>query len=155
DLITLIKAGLTDPGKPLGVLFFVGPTGVGKTEIAKTLAEFVFGSPDRMLRVDLSEYKDYDSFEKLIGGSYRNPAGGLLTPRGRQQPFSVILLDEFEKAHTNIFDLFLQVFDDGRLTDARGVTTDFRHTILVMTSNLGSTIGAGAGGVGFGGAAGD
>jgi ATP-dependent Clp protease ATP-binding subunit ClpC len=151
NLITLIKAGLTDPGKPLGVLFFVGPTGVGKTEIAKTLADYIFGSEERMIRIDLSEYKDYESFEKLIGGTYRNTEGGMLTNKVRQQPFSVILLDEFEKAHPNVFDLFLQVFDDGRLTDGKGQTTDFRHTIIIMTSNLGSGIGASGGGIGFGG----
>jgi ATP-dependent Clp protease ATP-binding subunit ClpC len=151
DLITLVKAGLTDPGKPLGVFFFVGPTGVGKTEIAKSLAEYIFGSAERMIRVDLSEYKEYESHEKLLGGTFRQEHG-LLTSKVREQPFSVVLLDEFEKAHGNVFDLFLQVFDDGRLTDGKGVTTDFRHTIIIMTSNLGSGIdAAGAGGgVGFG-----
>jgi ATP-dependent Clp protease ATP-binding subunit ClpC len=151
DLITLVKAGLTEPGKPLGVLFFVGPTGVGKTEIAKALAEYIFGSPDRMVRIDMSEYKDYESFEKLIGGTYRREEGGYLTGKIREQPFSVVLLDEFEKAHPNIFDLFLQVFDDGRLTDGKGVTTDFRQTIIIMTSNLASQIGSGGLGFGSGG----
>ncbi len=149
DLITLIKAGLTDPGKPFGVFLFVGPTGVGKTELAKALAEFIFGSPERMLRFDLSEYKDYESFEKLIGGTYRNRDGGQLTSKVREQPFSVILLDEFEKAHRNVFDLFLQVFDDGRLTDARGRMADFRHTIIIMTSNIASDFKPD--GMGFGG----
>ncbi|MBH24884.1 MAG: hypothetical protein CMH57_10600 [Myxococcales bacterium] len=148
DLITLIKAGLNDPSKPFGVFLFVGPTGVGKTEIAKALAEFIFGSPERLLRFDLSEYKEYESFEKLIGGTWRNREEGQLTSKVREQPFSVILLDEIEKAHPNIFDLFLQVFDDGRLTDARGRTADFRHTIIVMTSNIASAFSAGQ--VGFG-----
>jgi len=149
DLITLIKAGLNDPTKPLGVFLFVGPTGVGKTEIAKTLAEFIFGGPTRMLRFDLSEYKEYESFEKLIGGTIHNREEGQLTSKVREQPFSVILLDEIEKAHPNIFDLFLQVFDDGRLTDSRGRVADFRHTIIIMTSNIASVINPG-GAVGFG-----
>ncbi len=138
DRIALIKAGLLREDKPLGVFFFVGPTGVGKTESAKALAEFLFGSPDRLIRVDMSEFKDYSSFEKLIG----NPRDLSYTPtllaRVRQQPFSVVLLDEFEKAHPNIFDLFLQVFDNGRLTDASGEASDFRQTTIIMTSNLGS-----------------
>ncbi len=154
DLITLIKAGLTDPTKPFGVFLFVGPTGVGKTELAKVLAEFIFGSRDRMLRLDLSEYREYDSFEKLIGGTWRHKEEGRLTGKVREQPFSVILLDEVEKAHPNVFDLFLQVFDDGRLTDGQGRTADFRHTIIIMTSNLASAFKAG-GPVGFGGEEGD
>lgn len=150
DLITLIKAGLTDPSKPFGVFLFVGPTGVGKTELAKALAEFIFGSEDRLLRFDLSEYRDYESFEKLIGGTIRYRDEGRLTSKVREQPFSVILLDEVEKAHPNIFDLFLQVFDDGRLTDATGRVADFRHTIIIMTSNLASAFTPG-GPMGFGG----
>lgn len=149
DLITLIKAGLTDPTKPFGVFLFVGPTGVGKTELAKALAEFIFGSEKRLLRFDLSEYRDYESFEKLIGGTIRYRDDGRLTSKVREQPFSVILLDEIEKAHPNIFDLFLQVFDDGRLTDATGRIADFRHTIIIMTSNLASAFTPG-GPVGFG-----
>ena len=149
DLITLIKAGLTDPSKPFGVFLFVGPTGVGKTELAKALAEFIFGSETRLLRFDLSEYRDYESFEKLIGGTVRYRDEGRLTSKVREQPFSVILLDEVEKAHPNIFDLFLQVFDDGRLTDATGRIADFRHTIIIMTSNLASAFTPG-GPVGFG-----
>ncbi len=138
DRIALIKAGLLREDKPLGVFLFVGPTGVGKTESARALAEFLFGSPDRLIRVDMSEFKDYNSFEKLIG----NPRDPAYTPtllsQVRQQPFSVVLLDEIEKAHPNIFDLFLQVFDSGRLTDASGETSDFQQTIIIMTSNLGS-----------------
>ncbi len=149
DLITLVKAGLADPTKPLGVFLFVGPTGVGKTEIAKALASFIFGSDARLLRFDLSEFKEYESFEKLIGGTVYNREEGKLTSKVREQPFSVILLDEIEKAHPNIFDLFLQVFDDGRLTDARGRLADFRHTIIIMTSNIASAIHTG-GALGFG-----
>jgi ATP-dependent Clp protease ATP-binding subunit ClpC len=144
DLITLIKAGVTDPKKPMGVFFFVGPTGVGKTELAKALAEFIFGKPDRMIRYDMSEFKDYSSFEKLIGDPQapeNSPLqAGSLVSKVRQQPFSVILLDEIEKAHPNIFDLLLQLFDDGRLTDSFGRTTNFTQTIIVMTSNLGADL---------------
>ncbi len=142
DLITLIKAGLTDPRKPMGVFLFVGPTGVGKTEMAKSLADFIFGSADRLVRYDMSEFKDYHSFEKLIGGSRPEETSvnrtGSLLHRIRQQPFSVILLDEIEKAHENVFDLLLQLFDDGRLSDSQGHVTDFTQTIVIMTSNLGT-----------------
>ncbi len=151
DLITLIKAGLTDPKKPYAVLFFVGPTGVGKTEIAKTLAEYIFGSAERMIRVDMSEYMGADSVEKLIGSPWRPDTGATLVARVRAQPFSVILLDEVEKAHAQVFDLCLQMFDDGRLTDARGQTADFRRAIIVMTSNLASRISDASMGFGGGG----
>jgi ATP-dependent Clp protease ATP-binding subunit ClpC len=147
DRISMLKAGLTDPRRPIGVFLFAGPTGTGKTEIAKTLASFLFGSSDRMLRVDMSEYQSEDSQWRLLGDGSQDGAASLVS-RVRQNPFSVILLDEFEKAHSNIWDLFLQVFDDGRLTDRSGNTADFRHCIIVLTSNLGSTIAKG-GGVGF------
>jgi len=143
ELITLVKAGLTDPTKPLGTMLFVGPTGVGKTELAKALAEYIFGSSGRMIRLDMSEYKDYHSFEKLIGRQSADndyARSGSLLGRVRAQPFSVILLDEIEKAHSNVFDLLLQLFDDGRLTDAMGQTTNFTQTIIIMTSNLGGEI---------------
>src|SRR5262249_11485754 len=119
---------------------FVGPTGVGKTEIAKALAEFLFGSPDRLIRFDMSEFKEWNSHEKLIGTQSWNVdlQEGLLTRKVHAQPFSVVLLDEFEKAHQNFYDLMLQVFDDGRLTSARGTLVSFRQTIVIMTSNLGS-----------------
>lgn len=138
DLVTVIKAGLNDPEKPLGCFFFVGPTGVGKTEMAKTLAEYLFGSPDRMLRFDMSEYAEPYNAEKLTG-SPRGNEEGELTRKIRLQPFSVILLDEFEKAHYSIFDVLLQVLGEGRLTDAGGRTADFRSSIIIMTSNLGAS----------------
>jgi ATP-dependent Clp protease ATP-binding subunit ClpC len=143
DTIALYKARLSDPTKPIGIFFFVGPTGVGKTELAKALAAYLFGSPDRMIRLDMSEYVTYDSLEKLLGkrsqSSDVDPTDqGLLTGQVRKLPFSVVLLDEFEKAHSLVYDLMLQVFADGRLTDARGETTDFRNTIIILTSNVGS-----------------
>lgn len=139
DLITLIKAGLTDPTRPQGVYLFIGPTGVGKTELAKSLAEFVFGSRERLVRVDMSEFKDYDSYRRLIGSEHGSDKEGLLTGKIKQHPFSVILLDEFEKAHPNVYDLMLGLFDDGRLTTGRGETVNFCSTIIIMTSNLGQS----------------
>ncbi len=135
DVITLIKAGLTDPGKPFGVFLFVGPTGVGKTELARALAEYIFGDAQRLLRLDMSEYAHPNAYQRLIGG---NGEKGLLTDAVRQQPFSVVLLDEIEKSHLNIFDLCLQIFDAGRLTDGHGQLVDFRRTIIILTSNIGA-----------------
>ena len=145
DRIAMLKAGLTDPGKPIGVFLFAGPTGTGKTELAKTLAEYLFGSPDRLIRLDMSEFQAVESTRKILGEADQQGETRSLTHRVRNQPFSVVLLDEFEKAHPNAWDLFLQVFDDGRLTDAAGQTVDFRHCIIILTSNLGSTIQQGAG----------
>ncbi|HEY0005078.1 MAG TPA: AAA family ATPase [Pyrinomonadaceae bacterium] len=140
ERVAMIKAGLTDPTRPQGVFLFVGPTGTGKTEIAKTLAEFLFGSPERMIRLDMSEFMSGDSLDRILGEHSETAESTALVNAIRKQPFSVVLLDEFEKAHPGIWDLFLQVFDDGRLTDRRGNTADFRHCILIMTSNLGATL---------------
>jgi ATP-dependent Clp protease ATP-binding subunit ClpA/protein subunit release factor B len=138
DLITLVKAGLNDPQKPLGTFFFVGPTGVGKTEMAKVLAEFLFGSRDRMLRFDMSEYASADALSRLIGTAWRPDDDGELPRRVREQPFCVVLLDEVEKAAREVFDALLGVLGEGRLTDAGGRTADFRNAIIIMTSNLGA-----------------
>lgn len=148
ERVAMIKAGLTDPTRPQGVFLFVGPTGTGKTEIAKTLAEFLFGSPERMLRLDMSELQTWESQGRILGEADETSDSAALVNQIRKQPFSVILLDEFEKAHPSVWDLFLQVFDDGRLTDRRGNTADFRHSVIIMTSNLGATLPHGAS-VGF------
>ncbi|MEL7423135.1 MAG: AAA family ATPase [Bacteroidota bacterium] len=142
ERIAMIKAGLTDPSKPFGVFLFVGPTGTGKTEITKILAEYLFSSPDRMIRLDMSEFQSADSYTKIFGdyGTVHNSTS--LVNKIRKTPFSVILLDEFEKAHHRIWDLFLQIFDDGRLSDSQGTSVDFRQSIIIMTSNIGAAIPA-------------
>ena len=136
------RSGLKDPSRPIGAFMFLGPTGVGKTELAKALAEAMFGSEDHMIRIDMSEYQERWSSSRLVGsapGYVGYDEGGQLTEQVRNHPYSVILLDEAEKAHQDIFNLMLQVFDDGFLTDSKGRKIDFRNTIIIMTSNLGAT----------------
>ncbi len=144
ERLAMVKAGVTDPTRPLGVFLFVGPTGTGKTELAKALAAFVFGDAARMIRLDMSELAHHDAIGRIVGEPHPDPAQLALVDQVRMQPFSLLLLDEFEKAHPAVWDLFLQVFDDGRLTDRRGRMADFRHTIIIMTSNLGGQIPAGS-----------
>ena len=137
------RAGLSDPTRPTGSFIFLGPTGVGKTELAKALAEFLFGSEEALIRIDMSEYMEKFSVSRLIGappGYVGYEEGGQLTEAVRRRPYAVILFDEIEKAHQDVFNVLLQVLDDGRLTDSQGRTVDFRNTILIMTSNLGSDL---------------
>ncbi|WP_461482355.1 AAA family ATPase, partial [Porticoccus sp.] len=135
------RAGLSDPNRPNGSFLFLGPTGVGKTELCKALAEFLFDSQDAMVRIDMSEFMEKHSVARLVGappGYVGYEEGGYLTEAVRRRPYSVLLLDEVEKAHPDVFNILLQVLDDGRLTDGQGRTVDFRNTVVVMTSNLGS-----------------
>ncbi len=135
------RAGLKDPKRPIGSFLFLGPTGVGKTELARALAEFLFGSEEAMIRLDMSEYMEKHSVAKLIGappGYVGHEEGGQLTEAVRRRPYSVILLDEIEKAHPDVFNILLQVLEDGRLTDSKGRTVDFKNTVLIMTSNVGA-----------------
>jgi len=136
DLLAMVKAGLTRPRRPIASLLFIGPTGVGKTEMAKSLAEFLFQDRNRMTRFDMSEYSDPVAVNRLIGGVFSQE--GLLTAKTREQPFAVILLDEFEKAHPSFFDLLLQILGEGRLTDSMGRVADFSNAVVIMTSNLGA-----------------
>jgi ATP-dependent Clp protease ATP-binding subunit ClpB len=141
EAVRRTRAGISDPDRPTGSFLFLGPTGVGKTELAKALAEFLFDDEKALVRIDMSEYGEKHSVARLIGappGYVGYEAGGQLTEAVRRRPYSVILLDEIEKAHPEVFDVLLQVLDDGRLTDGQGRTVDFRNTILVLTSNLGS-----------------
>jgi ATP-dependent Clp protease ATP-binding subunit ClpB len=134
------RSGLQDPNRPIGSFIFLGPTGVGKTELARALAEFMFDSEQAMVRIDMSEYMEKHSVARLIGappGYVGYDEGGFLTEVVRRRPYTVILFDEIEKAHTDIFNILLQILDDGRLTDGHGRTVDFKNTIIIMTSNIG------------------
>jgi ATP-dependent Clp protease ATP-binding subunit ClpB len=135
------RAGLSDPHRPIGSFLFLGPTGVGKTELARTLAEFLFDDERAMVRIDMSEYMEKHSVSRLVGappGYVGYEEGGQLTEAVRRRPYAVILLDEIEKAHPDVFNVLLQLMDDGRLTDGQGRTVDFTNTVVIMTSNLGS-----------------
>lgn len=141
DAIIRSKAGIKDPTKPIGSFLFLGPTGVGKTELAKTLAATLFDDEQNMVRIDMSEYMEKYSVSRLIGappGYVGYEEGGQLTEAVRRKPYSVVLFDEIEKAHPDVFNVLLQVLDDGRITDSQGRTVDFKNTILIMTSNIGS-----------------
>ena len=141
DSVRRTRAGIKDPKRPVGSFIFLGPTGVGKTELARALAEFMFDDENNMIRVDMSEYQESHNVSRLIGsppGYVGYDDAGQLTEQVRRRPFSVILFDEIEKAHPEIFNVLLQVLDDGRLTDGHGRTVDFRNCIIIMTSNLGS-----------------
>jgi len=136
------RAGLGDPNKPIGSFIFLGPTGVGKTELARALAEFLFDDEHAMIRIDMSEYMEKHAVARLIGappGYVGYDEGGQLTEAVRRRPYSVILFDEIEKAHPDVFNILLQILDDGRLTDSRGRTVDFKNTVIIMTSNIGAS----------------
>ena len=141
DAVRRSRAGLNDPRKPIGSFIFLGTTGVGKTELAKALAEFLFNDDSMMTRIDMSEFQERHAVSRLVGappGYVGYDEGGQLTEAVRRKPYSVVLLDEIEKAHPDVFNILLQVLDDGRLTDNKGRTVDFRNTIIIMTSNMGS-----------------
>ena len=141
DAILRSRAGLSDPNRPYGSFLFLGPTGVGKTELTKALAEFLFDTEDAMIRIDMSEYMEKFTVSRLIGappGYVGYEEGGQLTEKVRRHPYSIVLLDEIEKAHSDVFNMLLQVMDEGRLTDSLGRTVDFKNTIIIMTSNIGT-----------------
>ena len=141
DAVLRARSGLKDPRRPIGSFIFLGPTGVGKTELAKALAEALFDTEDNMIRIDMSEYMEKHSVARLIGappGYVGYEEGGQLTESVRRKPYSVILFDEIEKAHNDVFNILLQLLDDGRLTDGQGRTVDFKNTVVIMTSNIGS-----------------
>jgi len=141
DAIRRARAGLQDPNRPIGVFLFVGPTGVGKTHLARQLAWFLFNDENALLRIDMSEYMEKHAVSRLIGappGYIGYEKGGQLTEAVRRRPYQVILFDEIEKAHPDVFNIMLQIFDAGRLTDAQGHTVDFRNTVIIMTSNIAS-----------------
>ena len=146
------RAGLSDPDRPTGTFLFLGPTGVGKTELARALAEFLFDSPKAMVRIDMSEYMEKHAVSRMIGappGYVGHEEGGQFTEHVRRSPYSVVLLDEIEKAHPDVYNVLLQVLDDGRLTDGKGRTVDFSNAIVVMTSNVGSKDILGSESIGF------
>jgi ATP-dependent Clp protease ATP-binding subunit ClpB len=141
NAIRRARAGLSDPNRPIGSFVFLGPTGVGKTELARALADFLFDDERAMIRIDMSEYQERHTVSRLVGappGYIGYEEGGQLTEAVRRRPYSVLLLDEIEKAHQDVFNILLQVLDDGRLTDGQGRTVDFKNTVIVMTSNIGS-----------------
>ena len=141
DAIIRARSGIKDPRRPIGSFIFLGPTGVGKTELAKALAAALFDTEDNMVRIDMSEYQERHTVSRLVGappGYVGYEEGGQLTEAVRRKPYSVVLFDEIEKAHSDVFNTLLQVLDDGRLTDAQGRTVDFRNTVIIMTSNIGS-----------------
>jgi ATP-dependent Clp protease ATP-binding subunit ClpB len=141
DAIQRSRAGLADPSRPTASFIFLGPTGVGKTELAKALAAYLFDTEDAMVRIDMSEYMEKHTVSRLIGappGYVGYDEGGQLTEAIRRRPFAVILFDEIEKAHPDVFNVMLQILDDGRVTDAQGHTVDFKNTVIIMTSNIGS-----------------
>ena len=141
DAVRRARAGLKDPRRPIGSFLFLGPTGVGKTELARALAEFLFDDESAMVRIDMSEYMEKYAVSRLIGappGYVGYEEGGQLTEAVRRRPYQVVLLDEIEKAHPDVFNVLLQVLDDGRLTDGQGRTVDFKNTVMIMTSNIGS-----------------
>lgn len=143
DAIRRARSGLKDPKRPIGTFLFLGPTGVGKTELAKALAEFMFNDEDALIRIDMSEYMEKHNVARLVGappGYVGYEEGGQLTEAVRRKPYSVVLFDEIEKAHPDVFNIMLQIFDDGRLTDSKGRTVDFKNTLIIMTSNIGSDI---------------
>ena len=141
DAVIRARSGIKDPRRPIGSFIFLGPTGVGKTELAKTLAEALFDSEENIVRIDMSEYMEKHTVSRLIGappGYVGYEEGGQLTEAVRRKPYSVILFDEIEKAHHDVFNVLLQILDDGRATDAQGHTVDFKNTVIIMTSNIGS-----------------
>jgi ATP-dependent Clp protease ATP-binding subunit ClpB len=143
EAVRRARAGLKDPNRPIGSFIFLGPTGVGKTELGKALATFLFNDENALVRIDMTEYMEKHSVARLIGappGYVGYEEGGQLTEQVRRKPYSVILFDEIEKAHNDVFNIMLQILDDGRLTDSKGRTVDFKNTVIIMTSNIGSNI---------------
>jgi ATP-dependent Clp protease ATP-binding subunit ClpA len=148
DAVRRARAGLKDPRRPIGSFLFLGPTGVGKTELARALAEFMFDDENALVRIDMSEYMEKFAVSRLVGappGYVGYDEGGQLTEAVRRRPYQVVLLDEIEKAHPDVFNVLLQVLDDGRLTDSQGRTVDFKNTVIIMTSNIGSSAIAASG----------